>query len=134
MPSETAQMPQYDVPSDVLMCNRDNVERGAGRFHHQTVNHGNTNRAEPGFVSEAKSDVERPVPNHGSERLQDYLLRIRYGVVTRQFAKARTVDGGHWWQHMQVDRAAEIVCVRPDCLFSLPSLSLRFTHDIASQV
>jgi hypothetical protein len=28
---------------------------------------------------------------------QDYLLRIGYGIVTRQFSHARTVDGGRWW-------------------------------------
>jgi hypothetical protein len=41
--------------------------------------------------------MERPIPNHGSERLQDYLLRIGYGLVTCQFADGRTVDGGRWW-------------------------------------
>lgn len=128
--SETAQMPEYDVPCDVLMCNRDDVERSTGRFHHQSVDHGNTDRAEPGFVSKAKTNVERPIPDHSPERLQDYLWRIQYGVVTPQFADARTVDGSDWWQHMQVDRAPEIVRVWPGYLFSLLSRSLRFTHGI----
>jgi hypothetical protein len=72
-------------------------------------------------------------------RGQDYLLRIGYSVVARQFADARTIDGGRRWQHMQVDRmqvdrAPEIVRVRPGRLFSLLSLSLGFTHGIAPQV
>jgi hypothetical protein len=57
-------MPQYDVPCDILMCNQDNVERGTGRFHHQTVDYSNTDRAEPGFDSKAKANVERPIPYH----------------------------------------------------------------------
>ena len=127
-------MPQYDVPCDVQMRNRNNVERGTGRFHHQTVDHSNTDRAEPSFVSKAKANVERPIPNHGPERLQDYLLRIGHRVVARQFADARTVDGGRRWQHMQVDRAPEIVRVWPGRLVSPLSLSLGFTHGIAPQV
>jgi hypothetical protein len=99
-PRETAEMPQYDVPRNVVMRNWDNVERGTRCFHHQTVDHSNTDRAEPSFVSKAKANVERPIANHGPERLHDYLLRIGDGVVTRQFADARTVDGSRWWQHM----------------------------------
>jgi len=64
------------------------MERGTGRFHHQTVDHSNTDSAEPGFVSKAKANVERPIANHGSERLHNYLLRIGYAVVTRQSADA----------------------------------------------
>ena len=56
-----------------VMRNWNNVERGTRRFHHQTVDHSNTDRAEPSFVSKAKANVERPIPNHGPERLQDYL-------------------------------------------------------------
>src|SRR6185437_1369368 len=42
--------------------------------------------------------------------------------------RMRTVDGGRWRQHMQVDRASGIVREWPRCLFSLLSLSLGFTH------
>jgi hypothetical protein len=106
-------MPQYDVPCDVLMRNRDNVERSTRRFHHQTVDHGDTDRAEPGLVSKAETNAERPIPSRGPERLQDYLWRIRYCVVTRQFADARTIDRSYWRQHVQVNRAPEIDRLRP---------------------
>ncbi len=123
-------MPQYDVPCNVLMCNRDDVERSTGRFHHQTVDHSNTDRAEPGFVSKAETNVECPIPNHGPERLQDYLWRIRYGVVSRQLADSRTVDRCRWSQHVQVDRALEIGRKQPCRLLPLLPLSLDFTHGI----
>ena len=52
------------------------VKRGPWRFHHHTVDHSNTDRAEPGFVSKAKANVERPIADYGPECLQHYLLRI----------------------------------------------------------
>jgi hypothetical protein len=121
-------MPQYDIPCDVLMLNRNDMERGTGRFHHQAVDHSNTDRTEPGFVSKAKPNMECPIPNHRSERPQNYPFRIRYAVVARQFADARAVDSNRRWQHMEVDRTQETVLAGPGRSFSLPSLSLGFTH------
>ncbi len=66
-------MPQHNVPCDVLMNNRDNVERGTGSFHHQTVDYGDTDCAEPHFIANAKAYMKRSASNHGPEYLQNYL-------------------------------------------------------------
>jgi hypothetical protein len=112
-------MPLHDVPCDVLMNDRDNVECGTRGFHSQSVDHGNTDCAEPNLIAKAKADVKRSISNHGPERLQDYLRRVGYRTIARQFANAYAIDANDWRQHMQVDRATVIISLRPSHLFPL---------------
>jgi len=60
------------------MCNWNNMERGAGRLHHQAFDHSDTDGTESCFISEAKADMKRPIPGQGTKRLQTYLQRVGY--------------------------------------------------------
>jgi hypothetical protein len=123
-------MPQHNVPCDVLMNNRDNVERGSGSFHRQAVDYGDTDCAESRLIAKAKANMKRSASNHDPERLQNYLQSIRYRTVACQFANACTVDGRNRRQHMQVDRATVILGLWPDHLVPSLLLSFGFTHRV----
>ena len=110
------------------MNNRDNVERGTRSFHDQTVDYGDTDCAEPRLIAKAKADMKRSVSNHSPERLQNYLLRIRYRTVACQLANACAVDGRDRRQHMQVNCATVIIGLWPSHLFPPLLFAFGFTH------
>lgn len=91
-PRKAAKMPQHDVPCDVLMDNRHDMERRAGCRYHQAVDNRDADRAESAFVSKAKPDLKSSIADYGAKCLKGDLSVVWYIVVSRQFANARAVD------------------------------------------
>jgi hypothetical protein len=116
------------------MDDKHNMERRAGRLPHQAVDDRDADRTKAGFISEAKANVERPIPYHSPERLQYYLLRIGYCIITRQFADARAVDGGDRRKEVQINRTSYAVRARPSRLLPHLSFAFGFTHRIALKI
>jgi hypothetical protein len=74
-------MPHHDVPGDVFMDDRHDVKCRPRRFHGQSFDDGDADRAERLTIAEAKADVEGPLADDRSERAQDHLRCFRKSVV-----------------------------------------------------
>jgi hypothetical protein len=107
------------------------VKRGSRRFHRQSFYDGDTNSAEGFAVTEAESDMEGPLTNDCSERAQDDLRRVRYCIVTCQFANACSVNLRRRGQNVKIYRAVVAIRIQPSPF--LP-LSLGFTHRISPKL
>jgi hypothetical protein len=73
------------------MDDRHDMQSGPWRLHHQTIDHRDPDSADTLAISNAESNMKRPLANHRLKCTQRYLSRFRYAVVTCQGANACTI-------------------------------------------
>ena len=90
--AKAAKVAQDDVPSDVFVRTRNDMELTVLGFQAQPGDHGRADRAKTFAITEGKADVEHPAAYFGAIGLEHNLREVSQTLIVRKLGHIGAID------------------------------------------